>query len=159
MPQAASQRPCRRQQAFPCEGKVVLCFSPKSREPDEVERWISTETHPQLPAEHHPPARKPSANGSHFQQMQLLPPVHRKDRFASASGAQKNFDLIRLALLGTFPFSGEGIRAESPLAPARAKLKHRAGNEPAPMPRAASLPLLRGRHSHGKPTGFPRERS
>ena len=49
------------------------------------------------------------------------PPAHRKDRFASASGAQGNFDLIRLALLGTFPFSGEGI--------------------PAVMPQATSLPL------------------
>ena len=39
-----------RQRAFPYEGKVVLCFSLKSGEPDEVGRWISAEIPPQ-PAE------------------------------------------------------------------------------------------------------------
>ena len=30
----------------PMQGKVVLCFSPKSIEPDEVEHWIFTGVHP-----------------------------------------------------------------------------------------------------------------
>ena len=110
-----------RQRAFPYEGKVAFCFSPKSRKPDEVERWISAGIHPQ-PAEHPPICQETLRKRLTF-------PTDATFAFSTQKRS------LRLCLW----------RAE--------KLR------PHPPRVARHLPLLRGRHSHGKPTGMSPFRS